>query len=87
VARVIRLARAFLKARERLGVVPGTPEGKALARAVRKLGDTDTLPLTGDEEFLLPPSVWLWSHPVESTHLALVYGFDDQTVTVATLRR
>lgn len=86
-ARLIRLARAFLKARARLGVVPGTPEAIALARTIRELGEVDALPLAGDEEILLPPAVWLWAHDVASTHLAVVYGFDEHTVTIATLKR
>jgi len=84
---VVRVSPAFLRARERLGVVAGSAEARALARLANDLTASSSLPRRGDVELLLPPSVWCWEVRLPAFGLRLVYAFDDVSVTLVTLRR
>lgn len=85
--RLVRVAPAFFRARERLGVVAGSPEAKALARLTNELAAAPSLPRRGDVELLLPPSLWCWEVRLPAFGLRLVYAFDAVSVTLVTLRR
>jgi hypothetical protein len=86
-ARRIVIGPQFEPSRERLGVIAGTVEAKAIARSINVLAETDGLPFSGDEQFLLPPSFWAWIHPIPRTQLAMIYSFDDELLIVRSLRR
>lgn len=53
---------------------------------MRTIATSNELPISGDQQLLLPPVVWVWSHLVRGTSFALVYDFDDALVTFRTLR-
>lgn len=85
--RLIRVSPAFLRARERLGVVAGSAEARALARLANDLAAANSLPRRGDVELLLPPSLWCWEVRLPAFGLRLVYSFDEVSLTLVTLRR
>jgi hypothetical protein len=85
--RVIELRRNFLKRRSEFGILPGSPEARALVRCLRELESAEDLPLSGDTEANLPPSAWVHQRAVPGTVLLVVYDFSDQIVTIITLRR
>lgn len=84
---MLRVSPAFLRARERLGVVAGSAEAKALARVANELTAAPSLPRRGDAELLLPPALWCWEVRLPAFGLRLVYAFDESSVTLVTLRR
>jgi hypothetical protein len=87
VARRILIGRQFTKAVEKLGILEASDEGRAIARSVRALSESDELPFPRSADVLMPPCVRAWLYPVPRTQLSLLYVFDDQTFTAISVRR
>jgi hypothetical protein len=85
--RTLRVTRSFLRARERLQIIAGSPEAKALAAELRALCESTALPQAGEERLLLPPSDWVWRRRVAGHGLWVVYAFDEAFVIARTLQR
>ncbi len=80
--RVLRLARGFFDSFERVGVAPGTPVARKIARTLRALDSAGELPSAGDHEVFLPPALRLYSRRVPGESLWLLYSIDASLVTV-----
>lgn len=77
---------AFLRAYRRHGVVPGTLPAQKIAAAIRTLESTAELPVAGDLEFLMPPSLTGFLRPVHGTGYVLAYAVTEVELVILTLR-
>jgi hypothetical protein len=80
-ARIVKLTPGFARARLGLGLSGGSARGIALARCLRSLADSATLPGPVDVEVEFRPGT-AFARRAGSANLWIWYRFDDQLVSV-----
>jgi hypothetical protein len=72
VSRRLRLTYRFHRARNALGVKPGTPAALALAAEIRRLLAAESLPGPADRRALVPPTGSAYTRRVRGREVAFV---------------
>ncbi len=80
------LTALYSRACSRHEIVPGSPLARRISKEIRRLCESETLPLPDDIKSLLPPCEWVWSHRVPESGYSIVYGFTGDRLTLRTLR-
>jgi hypothetical protein len=85
VTRVLRLTTPYLRAADRLGIVAGTPRGRALGRILARLTEDPALPASGDDRALLPPTREAFVRHVPGQDLWVWYVLNGEVVFAVAL--
>ena len=86
-ARVAKPSPRFLSRLRALGILPGTPATRALAREVRALVNADVLPAPLDYEAAIPPTSKAWVRRVSGENMWIFYAWDANHVVLLTVMR
>jgi hypothetical protein len=85
VSRLLKLTTPYLRAADRLGVVPGSARGRAVGRILAAISGDPILPAPGDVRTLRPPTHEAFVRRVPERNLWVWYTLKDDAVFVVGL--